>query len=47
MAEQRSRAKADAAARKSGHADLSSYRAALDEGGPVHADELLVAAEGE
>jgi alanyl-tRNA synthetase len=35
MAEQRSRAKADAAARKSGHADLSSYRSSLDAGGPV------------
>nr|WP_296072871.1 alanine--tRNA ligase [uncultured Actinoplanes sp.] len=35
MADQRARAKADAAARKTGHADLSSYRAALDEGGPV------------
>src|SRR5690606_30442253 len=30
MAEQRQRAKADAAARKTGHADLSSYRAILD-----------------
>ncbi|HEX6685694.1 MAG TPA: alanine--tRNA ligase [Candidatus Limnocylindrales bacterium] len=35
MAEQRTRAKADAAARKSGHADLSEYRAALDDGGAV------------
>ncbi|BBH63566.1 alanine--tRNA ligase [Actinoplanes sp. OR16] len=35
MADQRSRAKADAAARKTGHADLSSYRSALDEGGAV------------
>ncbi|MBX6751088.1 MAG: alanine--tRNA ligase [Micromonosporaceae bacterium] len=35
MAEQRQRAKADAAARKTGHADLSSYRAILDSGGPV------------
>jgi alanyl-tRNA synthetase len=35
MAEQRRRAKADAAARKTGHADLSSYRAILDAGGPV------------
>jgi alanyl-tRNA synthetase len=35
MAEQRSRAKADAQARKTGHADLSAYRAALDSGGPV------------
>ncbi|HLT11692.1 MAG TPA: alanine--tRNA ligase [Micromonosporaceae bacterium] len=35
MAEQRRRAKADAAARKSGHADLSAYRAVLDAGGPV------------
>jgi alanyl-tRNA synthetase len=35
MADQRSRAKADAAARKTGHADLSVYRGALDAGGPV------------
>ncbi|HZM81058.1 MAG TPA: alanine--tRNA ligase [Candidatus Limnocylindrales bacterium] len=35
MAEQRSRAKADAAARKSGHADLSEYRTALEDGGAV------------
>ena len=35
MAEQRARAKADAQARKTGHADLSSYRAVLDQGGPV------------
>src|SRR3954471_14116657 len=35
MADQRSRAKADAAARKTGHADLSAYRSALDAGGPV------------
>jgi alanyl-tRNA synthetase len=35
MAEQRQRAKADAAARKTGHADLSSYRTILDSGGPV------------
>jgi alanyl-tRNA synthetase len=35
MTEQRRRAKADAAARKTGHADLSAYRSALDDGGPV------------
>ncbi len=35
MADQRSRAKADAKARKTGHADLSAYRGVLDEGGPV------------
>ncbi|WP_203910112.1 alanine--tRNA ligase [Rhizocola hellebori] len=35
MAEQRSRAKADAKARKSGHADLSAYRSALEDGGAV------------
>ncbi|MFI5912707.1 alanine--tRNA ligase [Dactylosporangium sp. NPDC051541] len=35
MAEQRANAKADAQARKTGHADLSAYRAALEEGGPV------------
>jgi alanyl-tRNA synthetase len=35
MADQRARAKADAQARKTGHADLSGYRAVLDAGGPV------------
>jgi alanyl-tRNA synthetase len=35
MADQRSRAKADAAARKTGHADLSAYRSVLENGGPV------------
>jgi alanyl-tRNA synthetase len=35
MSEQRSRAKADAQARKTGHADLTSYRSAFDAGGPV------------
>src|SRR5436190_21890215 len=35
MAEQRQRAKADAAARKTGHLDLSAYRSGLDGGGPV------------
>jgi alanyl-tRNA synthetase len=35
MADQRARAKADAAARKTGHADLSAYRGVLDDGGPV------------
>jgi alanyl-tRNA synthetase len=35
MGEQRRRAKADAAARKTGHADLSLYRATLEDGGPV------------
>ncbi|GIE82754.1 alanine--tRNA ligase [Actinoplanes philippinensis] len=35
MAEQKAAAKADAAARKTGHADLSAYRSALDAGGPV------------
>ena len=35
MGEQRQRAKADAAARKTGHADLSAYRSILDSGGPV------------
>ncbi|UWZ43028.1 alanine--tRNA ligase [Dactylosporangium matsuzakiense] len=35
MAEQRANAKADAKARKTGHADLSVYRAALEDGGPV------------
>ncbi len=35
MTEQRQRAKADAQARKTGHADLSGYRSVLDEGGAV------------
>ncbi|MEV6633470.1 alanine--tRNA ligase [Actinoplanes sp. NPDC051470] len=35
MADQRARAKADAAARKTGHVDLSAYRTMLDQGGPV------------
>jgi alanyl-tRNA synthetase len=35
MTDQRSRAKADAKARKTGHADLSAYREALDAGGAV------------
>ncbi|MFE0592627.1 alanine--tRNA ligase [Micromonospora echinospora] len=35
MADQRSRAKADAKARKTGHTDLSAYRSVLDGGGPV------------
>ena len=35
MADQRARAKADAQARKTGHADLSAYRGVLDEGGAV------------
>ena len=35
MADQRTRAKADAKARKTGHADLSAYRQVLDAGGPV------------
>jgi alanyl-tRNA synthetase len=35
MAEQRARAKADAQARKTGHADLSAYRGVLDDGGEV------------
>ncbi|MFI7081009.1 alanine--tRNA ligase [Micromonospora sp. NPDC049903] len=35
MADQRSRAKADALARKTGHTDLSAYRSVLDAGGPV------------
>jgi alanyl-tRNA synthetase len=35
MADQRARAKADAQARKTGHADVSAYRGVLDEGGPV------------
>ncbi|WP_213454278.1 alanine--tRNA ligase [Rhizomonospora bruguierae] len=36
MAEQRARGKADAQARKTGHADLSAYRGVLDDGGPTH-----------
>ncbi len=40
MADQRSRAKADAQARKTGHADLSAYRSVLDAGGPVHVHRL-------
>jgi alanyl-tRNA synthetase len=35
MAEQKANAKADAQARKTGHADLSAYREALEQGGPV------------
>src|SRR5256714_9576346 len=35
MSEQRRRAKADAQARKTGHADLSGYRQALEDGGRV------------
>ncbi|HEU4910395.1 MAG TPA: alanine--tRNA ligase, partial [Actinomycetes bacterium] len=35
MREQRERGKADAQARKSGHADLSAYRSVLDQGGPT------------
>jgi alanyl-tRNA synthetase len=35
MADQRAKAKADAQARKTGHVDLSAYRAVLDSGGPV------------
>ncbi|GAA1038302.1 alanine--tRNA ligase [Virgisporangium ochraceum] len=35
MAEQRARAKADAQQRKTGHADLSAYRTALDSGGAI------------
>ncbi len=35
MTEQRERAKADAQARKSGQADLSAYRAVLDDSGPT------------
>ncbi|MFY1594753.1 alanine--tRNA ligase [Micromonospora sp. WMMD737] len=35
MAEQRARAKADAKARKTGHADLSAYRSVLDANGPT------------
>ncbi|HVL83405.1 MAG TPA: alanine--tRNA ligase [Pseudonocardia sp.] len=34
MAEQRTRAKADAAARKTGHGDTGAYRAVLDSAGP-------------
>jgi len=36
MSEQRKRAKDDAQARKTGHVDLSAYRAVLDTGGPVN-----------
>jgi alanyl-tRNA synthetase len=35
MTEQRTRAKADAKARKTGHTDLSAYREVLDAGGPI------------
>ncbi len=35
MTEQRTRAKADAKARKTGHTDLSAYRSVLETGGPV------------
>jgi alanyl-tRNA synthetase len=35
MAQQRERAKADAAARKTGHGDLSAYRGLLEAGGPT------------
>ncbi len=35
MREQRNRAKADASAHRSGHTDVSAYRALLDGGGPV------------
>jgi alanyl-tRNA synthetase len=35
MGDQRTRAKADAKARKTGHLDLSAYRQVLDAGGPV------------
>ena len=35
MTDQRTRAKADAASRKTGHADLSAYRSVLDAGGPI------------
>ena len=35
MSEQRTRAKADAQTRKTGHVDTSAYRAVLDEGGAV------------
>ncbi|NUR29980.1 MAG: alanine--tRNA ligase, partial [Catenulispora sp.] len=35
MAEQRKRAKADAQARKTGHADLSAYRSSLENGGEI------------
>jgi alanyl-tRNA synthetase len=46
MAEQRSRAKADATARKSGHADLSVYREFLDRGPTLFTgfDELVTEA---
>ncbi|HWC82464.1 MAG TPA: alanine--tRNA ligase [Pseudonocardiaceae bacterium] len=36
MSEQRDRAKADAAARKTGHGDASAYRAVLDQHGNTH-----------
>ena len=36
MKEQRDRAKADARAKKSGHADLSAYREVADAAGPTH-----------
>ncbi|MFI7219986.1 alanine--tRNA ligase [Micromonospora maritima] len=36
MADQRSRAKADAQARKTGHTDLSAYRRIVDAAGPTH-----------
>ena len=35
MTEQRDRAKADAASRRSAHADLSAYRSIVDAGGPI------------
>ncbi|HAM24260.1 MAG TPA: alanine--tRNA ligase, partial [Actinobacteria bacterium] len=35
MTQQRDRAKADARAKKTGHADVTQFRALLDEGGPV------------
>ncbi len=35
MTDQRTRAKADAKARKTGHTDLSAYREVLDDGGPT------------
>jgi len=35
MTEQRTRAKADAQARKTGHTDLSAYRSVLELGGPI------------
>jgi alanyl-tRNA synthetase len=35
MADQKAAAKADAKARKTGHVDLSAYRAVLDDGGPT------------